>query len=288
MSTNFFYVTTRRRILTVITSAFLIIIALYGFFIEPNHVRLKTVKIHNKAMASMLKGLKIIQLSDLHIGRNISISTERTLKILNELKPDMILLSGDYVEWYGSKQIYDNAINFLSQLNAPLGIYAVMGDADYSSSRWSCRFCHDGGSMSPSSQHQVEFLRNTQTIIEIEGNEISIIGIGTDSDYTSNTKIINKMLTERPAIVLSHSSLAYNFVNKEKNVLVLSGDTHGGQIFLPEFIWKIIKRKPDTDHKYGLYQDKKKTLYVTSGIGTSDIPFRLGVPPEVVLFEFTE
>ncbi len=82
----------------------------------------------------MLKDLKIVQLSDLHIGRNISISTERTLKILNELKPDMILLSGDYVEWYGDKQAYDNAINFLSQLNAPLGIYAVMGDADYSSS----------------------------------------------------------------------------------------------------------------------------------------------------------
>ncbi len=288
MSTNFFYVSTRKLILIVIISAILVIIALYGFLIEPNQVRVKTVRIHNKAMASTLKGLKIIHLSDLHIKKNISIPTKRTLKILKELKPDMILLTGDYVEWYGNKQTYDNAINFLSQLNAPLGIYAVMGDADYSFSRWSCGFCHEGRSTLPPAQHQVKFLRNAQAIIEIEGNEISIIGIGSDSDYASDAKTLNTMLTEKPAIVLSHFSIAYNCINKDKNVLVLSGDTHGGQIFLPEFIWKIIKRKPDVEHKYGLYQDKNKSLYVTSGIGTSDIPFRLGVPPEVVLFEFTE
>jgi hypothetical protein len=96
------------------------------------------------------------------------------------------------------------------------------------------------------------------------------------------------MLTDGPAIVLSHFSSVYNYINGKEDVLVLSGDTHGGQIYLPEFIWKIIKIKPDTKHKYGLYQDENKALYVTSGIGTSDIPFRLGVPPEVVLFEFTE
>ncbi len=68
------------------------------------------------------------------------------------------------------------------------------------------------------------------------------------------------MLTDNPAIVLSHISLVYNSINKDKDVLVLTGDTHGGQIFLPEFIWKIIKRKPDVEHKYGLYQNKKKII----------------------------
>ena len=288
MPTKIIYVTTKKRLFIVIISTSLIMIALYGLFIEPNQVRLKTVKIHNKAMASTLKDLKIVHLSDLHIGENISISIKRTLKILNELEPDLILLTGDYVEWNGDKLSYDNAITFLSHLNAPLGVYAVMGDADYSFSRMSCGFCHEEGSTFPPSQHQVKFLRNTQIVIENRGNIFSIIGIGRNSNYSSGSKTINNMLTDNPAIVLSHFSLAYNSINKEENVLVLSGDTHGGQIFLPEFIWKIIKRKPDTEHKYGLYQDKNKSLYVTSGIGTSDIPFRFGVPPEVVLFEFTE
>ncbi len=288
MATKFIYVSTRRRILIVIISVILVIIALYGFLIEPNQVRVKTIRIHNKVMASTFKDLKIIQLSDLHIGENISISTKRTLKILKELQPDIILLTGDYVKWNGNKQAYDNAINFLSQLNAPLGIYAVMGDADYSSSRWSCGFCHERDSALASSQHQVKFLRNSKVVLNARGAQFSLIGIGTDRNQTSGLNAVKMMLADNPVIVLSHCSLAYEHINNDNNILVLSGDTHGGQIFLPEFIWKTIKRKPDVEHKYGLYQDKNKSLYVTSGIGTSDIPFRLGVPPEVVLFEFTE
>src|SRR3989338_2077737 len=290
MATKKSYLTTKRCLLTAITATSLIVFFLYGFFIEPRKVRLKTVEIRNKAMSSTLKDLKIVQLSDLHIGNNASIPINQTLEILNELKPDLILLTGDYVDWNGSKQAYGNAITFLSQLNAPLGIYAVMGDSDYSFSRKSCGFCHEEGNTLPPTQHQVRFLRNTKVVVKIGGKELSVIGIGTDSNHASGLNEANNILTEidNPAIVLSHFSSVYNNINAEKNVIVLSGDTHGGQIFLPEFIWKVIKRKPDTEHKYGLYQDKNKSLYVTSGIGTSDIPFRLGMPPEVVLFEFTE
>ncbi len=288
MTTKKSYLTIRKSLLIAITTTSLIVFLLYVFLIEPHKVSLKTVKIRNKALAITFKELKIVQLSDLHIGKNKSISIKRTLEILDELKPDLILLTGDYVEWNGGKQAYDNAINFLSQLNAPLGTYAVMGDADYSFSRRSCEFCHEEGSAHPPTQHQVKLLRDTQAVIDVEGQKISIIGIGRDSDYSSGSKAFNNMLTDNPAIVLSHFSSVYDNINVKDNVLVLSGDTHGGQIYLPEFIWKIIKRKPDTKHMYGLYQDENKSLYVTSGIGTSDIPFRLGVPPEVILFEFTE
>jgi predicted MPP superfamily phosphohydrolase len=288
MSTNFIYVTTKKRLLIAIISTSLIIIVLYGFFIEPNQIRLKTVNVSNKTMASVFRDLKIVQLSDLHIGDKPSASIDQTLNILSELKPDLILLTGDYVEWNGDKVAYDNAITFLSHLSAPLGVYAVMGDAGYHYSRKSCEFCHEKGSSFPTARHQVKFLRNTQVDIENRGNRFSIIGIEIDPKNASDFNVVNNMLTDNPAIVLSHFSLAYNSINKNENVLVLSGDTHGGQIYLPEFIWKIIKIKPDPEHKYGLYQDKNKSLYVTSGIGTSDISFRLGMPPEVVLFEFTE
>lgn len=288
MTTNKSYLSIRKCLLIPITTTILVIFLLYGFFIEPCKVSVKTVKIKNNALASTFKELKIVQLSDLHIGKNNSISIRRTLEIINELKPDLILLTGDYVEWNGGRQVYDNAIRFLSQLNAPLGTYAVMGDADYSFSRRSCEFCHEEGTAHPPTQHQVKFLRNSQAVIEIGESKLTIIGIESNSNHASNPNVINNMLTNGPTIVLSHFSSVYDYVNGKEDVLVLSGDTHGGQIYLPEFIWKLIKRKPDTKHKYGLYHDENKALYVTSGIGTSDIPFRLGVPPEVVLFEFTE
>lgn len=263
-------------------------IALYGFFVEPRDVKLKVVKIQNKAFASALKDLKIVLLSDLHIGNFWSGSVKGTLEIIKELKPDLILLTGDYVEWSGKERAYDKAINFLSHLSAPLGVYAVMGDADYSFSRKSCEFCHKGGSAFSTTRHQVRFLRNTQVLLENKKVKFSIIGIDTKPEHISNPDVIDTMLPDTPIILLSHTSLIYRNLDAGKNILVLSGDTHGGQIYLPGIIWKIIGRKPDPAHMYGLFQDRNKSLYVTSGIGTSDIPFRLGMLPEIVLFEFKE
>ena len=206
MTTKKNYLTIRKSLLIAIITTSLIVFLLYGFFIEPCHVRLKTVESRNKALALTFKELKIVQHSDLHIVKNKSISIKRTLEILNELKPDLILLTGDYVKWNGSKQAYDNAITLLSQLNAPLGTYAVMGDADYSFSRRSCGFCHEEGSAHPPTQHQVKFSRDTQVVIDVEGGKISIIGIGKNFDYSSGSKTINNMLTDSPALVLSHIS----------------------------------------------------------------------------------
>ena len=139
---------TTNYLLIAIISTSLILVILYGFFIEPCQVRLKTVEVHNKALASTLKELKIVLLSDLHIGNNWSTPVKRTLEILNTLKPDLILLTGDYVDWKREKQAYDNAITFLSHLSAPLGVYAVMGDSGYHFSRKSCEFFTNQGAHS--------------------------------------------------------------------------------------------------------------------------------------------
>ncbi len=278
----------KTSLLTAIIFTSLMVFLLYGFFIEPNHVKLRTVIIQNKVMASTFKGLKIVQLSDLHCGDVFSTALKQTLLILNELQPDLILLTGDYVEWNGNTQAYNKAINFLSQLSAPLGIYAVMGDADYSFSRKSCEFCHKSGSELFSTKHQVRFLRNDQVIIENNMMKFSIVGIDTNPELTLTPEDINTMLTNIPTILLSHTSLIYSNLNTDKNILILSGDTHGGQIYLPNFLWRIIKRKDDPKHMYGLYREKNKSLYVTSGIGTSDLPFRIGMPPEIILFEFKD
>lgn len=239
-------------------------------------------------MASAFGNLKMVMLSDLHIGKTWPVAVSKALKIINKLKPDVIFLTGDYVVWGGKKAEYDKAISFLSRLKAPLGVYAVMGDADYQFSRKSCEFCHEKGSAYPAMRHQVKFLRNSQAVIKAGKKEIYIAGVDSHSQKDYTLKKINKLLNGSSSILLSHSAIPYNYIDPNKNVLVLSGDTHGGQIYLPGFIWKISKRKKDTMHMYGLYNDKNKFLYVTSGIGTSGMPIRLGVPPEVVLFEFAD
>ena len=265
------------------------LIVLYSFFIEPCQTRLKIVEIKNKAFASTFKDLKIVLLSDLHIGVNLSASAKRSLKIIHEIKPDLILLTGDFLEWKRTKQCYDNAIKYLSQLNASIGVYAVRGDADCFVSKISCELCRKEGSIFPPGNHQVKFLRNSQVFLENRGKKFAIMGITMGSKHFSGFSIANSMDNCIPYIILSHTSLVYHDIGTNNNVLILSGDTHGGQIYLPQLFWEIIKIKPDPEHMYGLYQDMNKVLYVTSGIGTSpNFPFRLGVPPEVVLFKFEE
>ncbi len=266
----------------------LAIIVLYGFFIEPHDVKLRTVVIKNKAMAPIFKDIKMVLLSDLHIGKSWSTALKRSLDIINEISPDIIFLTGDYVSWNGKRPDYENALRYLSKLSAPLGVYAVMGDADYTSSRESCKFCHRENSGLPQARHQVRFLRDSQVILNAGGRAFSIIGIECNGNLVPDPNVASRLVTDIPAIILSHTSLAYHPIDKNKNVLVLSGDTHGGQVFLPNFMWKMLERKDDPDHMYGLYQDKNKSLYVTSGIGTTDLPFRIGVPPEIVLLKFTE
>ena len=91
---------------------------------------------------------------------------------------------------------------------------------------------------------------------------------------------------DAPALLLSHTSEIYNKISGAREILVLSGDTHGGQVLLPGWFWRLTRRKPDPAHIHGLFREGKKALFVTRGLGTSVVHFRLGAPPEIVVLEF--
>jgi predicted MPP superfamily phosphohydrolase len=120
----------------------LIGLIIYGVWIEPNRIEVHHIWISDKYLGKVLEKKIVVQLSDLHI-RRIGSREQEILKILNELKPDFIFLTGDYVKWNGD---YEAALIFLSQLKARIGIWGVLGDYDYSNSRKSCLFCHEVGS----------------------------------------------------------------------------------------------------------------------------------------------
>lgn len=77
---------------------------------------------------------------------------------LRILKPDFVFVTGDYVTWEAE---YDVALSFFSKLEAKVGVWAVMGDYDYSLSRKSCPLCHEPGSGKPTQHHQIRFLKNS-------------------------------------------------------------------------------------------------------------------------------
>jgi len=261
-------------------------ITVYAYFIEPFNIQVRRVNILDSELHRQWGDIRIAQLSDLHIN---------VLKKLEHLKPDLIVVTGDSAQWNSRPE---NALIFLEKLRAPLGVYCVMGDADFSSARYHCIFCHPGGDVHRQRESPV-FLRDRTIEISLGDNfkhhRLTISGMAAENDWYPDqdyTKKIEKNSDEQKALlILGHFSEKWlPLTSRTKRPLLwLAGDTHGGQIWLPNLIWEIIKFKPDALHMAGLYQNNQhQYLYVNRGIGTTkNFPFRFGVRPEITIISFS-
>jgi hypothetical protein len=261
----------------------ILLLLLYGIGIEPNRIVVQHIYLQDDALNRVLKGKTAVQVSDLHI--NWEGKREKyVLKIIEDLKPDLIFLTGDYVKWKGN---YDGALNFLSRLDAPLGVWAVLGDYDYSISRKSCLFCHESGSGMPTQRHKARFLRNKIERTVVANNDIWLGGIDPESEFSDIAGIPSSFATDHlPAIILTHNPLLFDSIDNDHNVLILAGDTHGGQGPLPAWLWQIVGYRKNARYSHGFFQDGMKKMYVSRGIGTSHVPVRFLRPPELVVLHF--
>ena len=93
-------------------------------------------------------------------------------------------------------------------------------------------------------------------------------------------------MIERPALILSHNPLVFEQMDKNQHVVVLAGDTHGGQIPLPSWAWEILGYEKNARYNQGYFQKGNKIMYVSRGIGTSHLPIRIFRRPEIVVLYF--
>jgi len=261
----------------------LVILFVYGRYVEPNTIKIREIKVNNNFFGKALKDKTIVHLSDLHISKVGKLEAS-VLKTIEQINPDMIFLTGDYVKW---KSDIQPALQFLSRLKAKYGVFAVMGDYDYSDSKTSCLFCHEKASSKPTKQHNVTMLRNSLQRINIGSQIVNVAGMDEEYDDLNGFKEIKDMADQgEPLLVLSHTPFAFDKFTGKDRVFLFSGDTHGGQVRLPSWVFKILGYEKNVKYNYGLFRKGHKTMYVTRGIGTSHFPFRLFCQPEIVVFRF--
>lgn len=233
-----------------------------GFYIEPYYPRVirQTVYIHG--LPSEFDGLKIVQLSDLHIVK-LGKREERALKKIKEIAPDIICLTGDYIEddgitpgTYTWQECAEEAYRFFGALKAKHGVYACMGNWD-----------------------------NPEMLPRIEG-----LGIHMVDDYPSKIIIKGKKLLIRgdderqtvhdvkTTIALFHIPDGIDSINESGNHvdLALAGHWHGGQVGWP-------LRMSDVKYLAGLYKVGDTQLYVNRGLGMHSIAVRFNCPAEITL-----
>jgi hypothetical protein len=161
---------TNRSTLIKVIVALLFIGLLAKMYYDTNSIEVKHYQIKESSLGEALAGLKVAFLSDLHI-RKIDVRENKILEILNEEKPDLILLSGDYISFKGP---YEPVMSFFHQLKPPYGAYAVLGNTEYSNENGSCVLCHNEKSKSLKDKENPIFLRNSFLPLKINGKILNI------------------------------------------------------------------------------------------------------------------
>ena len=267
----------------IIAILFVISVSLYTYarFIEPNMLSVQYENISNKLISESSEDIKVLQFSDTHLSEYFSIEDlKKVVNKINDENPDIVIFTGDLVDHY-YKYSYTGDITqiweVLSQINAPLGKYAIYGNHDY------------GGGAERVYKDIMEnsgFVTLVNDKVSLKEYNLNIIGL--DDSIFGNLDIekLNELLDDSYFnIVVSHEPDVVDLMLEYNIDLFLSGHSHGGQVNIP-FINSIL---PPLGEKYtkGLYEfenARNTKLYVNVGIGTSQIPFRFMATPELSVF----
>lgn len=219
--------------------------------------------------------LRIVQMSDTHVGWP-DMPVERLARIVaqvNALRPDIVVLTGDYHGgkiWDTGVDTYDTAVAPLARLRARYGVYAVRGN-------------HDGPYWTP-----IVFARTPIVLLQnrwVAAGPITLAGLddltGPGHPAGRTRAVADSAPAGRPIIVIAHEPQFFQWVPQSVGLLI-AGHSHGGQIKLPWLGAPTTGQAYLDAHLRGLFVEPGKRMIVSSGIGTSVVPLRIGVPPEIV------
>lgn len=249
-----------------------LVLLLVGYVEATNSPDIKDLRIDSEQVG---KPIKAILISDLHVadpGTSIS-DIENLVAIINEQKPDIVFIAGDFVS---TKRIATRKYDFkdiskkLEQIKSRLGIYAVLGNHDH----WK-----------GSAQAKIILEQSGIAVLDNEAVKIENMVVGGVDDAFTGHADVTKTLEEMEKlkgyrILLSHSPDVMPAVDKRVS-LVLSGHTHCGQIALPYIGPIITMSRYGKKYACGVIRENGKILVVSSGIGTSLVPIRLGARPDI-------
>ena len=251
-----------------------------AFFIEPDKIIVHKVTLKLNNWDKKHDNLKIAIISDIHFGAPFinAEKLEKIVQLTNKEKPDLILLPGDFVSHgvIGGKFVKPELVaDILSKLKSKYPMIAVLGNNDWG---------YNGKKVTLALENKkIIVLENNAKELVINGKPLWIAGV---ADLTKRFPDINKALSKikdkTPVLLLSHNPDVFPFVPNRVN-LTISGHTHGGQVNLPVLGRLIVPSGFGDRYAFGHIHENNKDLFVSTGIGTSTIPVRFGVLPEIVI-----
>jgi predicted MPP superfamily phosphohydrolase len=272
----------------------------YGFASERLRYRIEKVEVPIANLPGTLEGLRIVQLSDIHIGDFMPrADVRRAVEMANELNADLVVLTGDLIS--SDSDPIEDCISELSRLRAPLGIWGCNGNHEVYAEM-------EDLSQKLFQRYGMRLLRQESAELHWRGEKINLIGV----DYQGGRRLSGKhaqmlpgvkslIRKDIPNILLSHNPNTFYRAAALGIELSLSGHTHGGQVrieivdrqwsparFVTTFVAGMYHLPFGDDAHLAEYGTTapgptSATLYVNRGLGTFGMPVRIGVPPEITL-----
>ena len=241
-----------------------------------NEMRWLTVErttIPIKRLAESIEGMTIVQLTDLHLHPFTQIEhIERAVYLANSLKPDVIVLTGDYV-WHDAQDILE-LVPELSKLNAKYGVFSVLGNHEHKTDPVLITETFEAAG--------IPVFKNEAIDLQVGKNILYLAGI--DDGWLGNPNIEQTMAAHKggvPVVLMAHEPDMIDWYAHDTRIsLQVSGHTHGGQI--QSAANKPLVR-PYLGRKYvqGLHRVNESWVYTSRGIGTTGIPLRRNCAPEI-------
>jgi predicted MPP superfamily phosphohydrolase len=244
---------------------------LYGYFIEPYWVAVNMMTIRTPKLTSA--GFRLVQISDLHCD-DVPRNEEKAVRIINSLKPDIIVATGDYLN---RASALPRLRQMLNQLEAPRGKFAVLGNID--AHRWSALAVLEGTGF--------RLLRRETVVVTKDDERIGITGL----DFARSEfplPAVGPLPDGRFDVLLFHTPDLVEQVSGRGVDLYLCGHTHGGQVRLPLYGALVTFSKFGKKYESGLHRVGATTLYVNRGLGLEPRPgpqVRFLARPEIAVFD---
>jgi uncharacterized protein len=268
----------------------------YGYFIEPRRLVSNRHNLQIKNWNRTFDGFKIVAVSDIHGGSN-GVTEEKLRELvrkINEQNADLVVLLGDYVSQGGN---YEQGLRMpmatiaenLRGITAKYGVYAVLGNHD--------GWFDDAKIRRNLESNGIKVLESEVAVIEKDGQKLRILGLKDHlkmkdwKSFSAEAKsVLSATENQGDVIVLEHSPDILPAITDELLIskdlkLVLAGHTHGGQVWFPVLGSLVVPSSYGQKYAFGHIKDHNLDLFVTTGVGTSVLPFRFLVPPEIAVLE---